>query len=327
MDSKEGIEKVAPVDAQAAGLLDPSLPWSRTEDAATANLPRKVGGQVGSPTALEGNPRQESYCSYICVLRDSDVVLEQDRKVPDYCWNTGICKDICKARTRVLPGTFSMDLLSNTEFLVYKLPKMGRGLSEAELTLFADFIRGSCLWAGVPADVFVTPRTTQQERREKAKTREYHHRITVKQLAAAQARLEDLDLAAQKPWELKENPVGRGQGMICRVDKYLAQQHGRELPWATGLGPALSAFPDRTVTPDNYLSAREPSEFEYDSKETDHEEPEDDLEEDHASLSSDSTYKSSGPDTDQTHRTNIIIKLNFKFYIYIVSMENHIANN
>ena len=25
MDSKEGIEKVAPVDAQAAGLLDPSL--------------------------------------------------------------------------------------------------------------------------------------------------------------------------------------------------------------------------------------------------------------------------------------------------------------
>ena len=62
---------------------------------------------------------------YIHVLRDSDVVLEQDRKVPDYCWNAGICKDICKARTRVLPGTFSVDLLSDTEFLVYKLPKTG----------------------------------------------------------------------------------------------------------------------------------------------------------------------------------------------------------
>ena len=53
------------------------------------------------------------------------MVLEQDRKVPDYCWNASISKDICKARTRVLPGTFSVDLLSDTEFLVYKLPKMG----------------------------------------------------------------------------------------------------------------------------------------------------------------------------------------------------------
>ena len=157
MDSKEGIEQVAPVDAQAVGLLDPSLPWSRMEDAATANPPRKVGGMVGSPTAPEGKPRWESYCLYICVLRDSDVVLEQDRKVLDYCCNAGICKDICKARTRVLPGTFSMDLLSDTKFLVYKLPKTGRGLSEAESMLFVDFIRGSYLWAGVLADVFVHP--------------------------------------------------------------------------------------------------------------------------------------------------------------------------
>ena len=56
MDSKEGIEKVVPVDAQGAGLLDPSLPQSGTEDAATANPPKKVGGPVGSPTAPEGNP-------------------------------------------------------------------------------------------------------------------------------------------------------------------------------------------------------------------------------------------------------------------------------
>ena len=57
---------------------------------------------------------------------------------------------------------------------------------------------------------------------------------------------------------------------------------------------------------DDYHSAREPSEFEYDSEETDPEEPEDDPEEDDASVGSNSTYKSSGHDTDQTHRTNII---------------------
>ena len=53
------------------------------------------------------------------------MILEQDRKVPEYCWNAGISKDICEARTRVLLGTFSVYLLSDMEFLVYKLPKMG----------------------------------------------------------------------------------------------------------------------------------------------------------------------------------------------------------
>ena len=125
-DSKEGIEKVAPVDAQAGGLLDPSLLRSGADDATAADPPREqVGSPVGSPTSLGETPRRESYCLYIRVLRDSDVVLEQDCKVPDYCWNSSISKDICEARTRVLPGTFSVDLLSDTEFLVYKLPKTG----------------------------------------------------------------------------------------------------------------------------------------------------------------------------------------------------------
>ena len=123
-----------------------------------ANPPKEwASGPAGSPTSPDGNPRWESCCLYIRVLRDSDVVLEQDRKVPDHCWNASICKDICEARTRVLPGTFSMDLLSDTEFLVFKLPKMGRGMSEAESALFADLIGGSYLWAGVLADVFMTP--------------------------------------------------------------------------------------------------------------------------------------------------------------------------
>ena len=98
MNSKEGIAQVAPVDARAAGLLDPSLLRSGMDDTATADLPREqAGGPGGSPTSLGANPRRESCCLYIRVLRDSDIVLEQDCKVPDYCWNAGICKDICEA--------------------------------------------------------------------------------------------------------------------------------------------------------------------------------------------------------------------------------------
>ena len=129
-------------------------------------------------------------------------------------------------------------------------------MSENELALFVDFIGGNYLWAGVPADVFVTPQTIQQVRRDKAKTREYCRRITVERLAAAQARLWDLDLAARKQKELRENPVGHGRGIIRRVDKYLAQQHGKESPQASGLVPVPPPMlPDRTAMLDDYLSA------------------------------------------------------------------------
>ena len=114
-----------------------------------------------------------------------------------------------------------------------------------------------------------------------------------------------MNLTAHKQKELRENLVGRGRGMIQRVDKYLAQQHGKELARAVGPVPAPPVGPERTATPDDYLSAWEPSEFEYDSEETDPGEPEDDPEEDDASVSSDSTYKSNGYDTDWTRRTNI----------------------
>ena len=146
--------------------------------------------------------------------------------MPEHCWNAGIGKDICKAWTGVLPGTFSIDLLSNTEFLVYKLPQTGWGMTRDEATLFIDRIRGGYLWAGIPAKVFATSRTTPQARRNKMKTCEYRRWLTVQWLAAAQARLQDLDLCTQKCRQNAENPTTRGQGMIHWTDKYHAQQHG-----------------------------------------------------------------------------------------------------
>ena len=172
MDSKEGIEKVAPVDAQAAGLLDPSFLRPGTHDAATADLPREwVGSPTGSCISPDEHSRRESNCLYIRVLRDFDAILEQDRKVSEYCWNASISKDICEARTRVVLGTFSIDLLSDTKFLVYRVPKTTRGMSDYEARCYADLIMGSYLWAGSPATVFVTKRTAQEARRDKVKTR------------------------------------------------------------------------------------------------------------------------------------------------------------
>ena len=252
MDSKEGIEKVTPVDAQAVGLLDPSFLWLGADDATTADPPREQADSLaGSCAMLDETSRWESYCLYVRVLRDSDAILKQDRKVPEYCWNADISKDICEAWTGVVPGTFSVDLLSDMEFLVYRLPKTGQGMSDHESVHHTDLIAGSYLWASSPAGIFITQRTMQQVRRDKARTREYHRRITVERLAAAQVRLQDLDLGAQKRKECALNLVGRGRGMIRRADKYLAQQHGREPEWVPGLAPALPIFPDRAATPDD----------------------------------------------------------------------------
>ena len=69
MDSKEGIEKVMPVNAWAAGLLDPSLLQLGVDDAAIADPPReRAGSPVRSPTSPVETPRRESYCLYIRVL-------------------------------------------------------------------------------------------------------------------------------------------------------------------------------------------------------------------------------------------------------------------
>ena len=306
MDSKEGIEKVAPVDARAAGLLDPSFLRPGTHDAAMADPSReRAGSPTGLCASLDEHNRQESNCLYVRVLRDSDAILEQDHKVSEYCWNAGISKDICEVRTGVVLGTFSVDLLSDTEFLVYHIPKTTRGMSDHEARCYADLIMGSYLWAGSPATVFVTQRTTQEARRDKVKTREYRRKITVQQLATAQARLKDPEMVTQKCQERAANPVVRGRGMIRRADKYLAQRHGKELEQIPGTVPVLPAFSDRAATPDDYHSAREPSESEYDTEETDLEEDRDDVEgdDDDVSVGSDATFKSSGHDTDRTNRT------------------------
>ena len=68
--------------------------------------------------------------------------------------------------------------------------------------------------------------------------------------------------------------------------------------------PPLPVLPPQPGMLDDYHLAREPSEFEYDSKETD--KVEDDVDEDeqddeeNASVCSDSTCRSSGHDTDRT---------------------------
>ena len=128
MDSKEGIEKVMPANTQAAGLLDPSFPQSGPDDAITSpqdtgRCPLQADSTTRSSVMPDGFCKWESHCLFVRVLKDSTELLEQDCMILEHSWNAGICKDICEARTGVVLSSFSVDLPSGTEFLLYKLPK------------------------------------------------------------------------------------------------------------------------------------------------------------------------------------------------------------
>ena len=71
-------------------------------------------------------------------------------------------------------------------------------------------------------------------------------------MAAAEARLKQMDLAARKREECKKNPEPRGRGMTCRADEFFAKQYARGN--APGLLLKLPEFPARTASPPDDFS-------------------------------------------------------------------------
>ena len=256
MDSEEGIEKLTPVDAQTVGLLDPSLPRTDLDDTVMSPKDTLVApscnwgcSQDRSPTAPEGIRKWESYCLYVRVLKDAEIILEQDHKVPGHSWNDCQNKDICEAWAGVDQGTFSVNLLSDTEFLVYTVPKTWCGMTWEQIVKFVDLIWGTYPWGGILSNMYVGQWTLAQGKRDKAKTHEYWCQITVEQLAATQAWLQELDLVIQKHKQQREDPRSCGWGMTHRADKYYAQQHGHEQELAPSPVPELPVFPPKPGSP------------------------------------------------------------------------------
>ena len=153
MDSKQGIEKAEPDDARVGALLDPSHLRSGPDETGASNVDTRTdllqaGSPTGSSVPPEGICKRESYCLFIRVLKDTDELLERDHLLPGHSWNPGICQDICKAWSGVPPSSLAVDLLSDSEFLLYKLPKTGRGMTYDEGEMFRHCIEGSYLWGG-----------------------------------------------------------------------------------------------------------------------------------------------------------------------------------
>ena len=98
------------------------------------------------------------------------MTLEQDHKVLGHSWNKCQNKEICEAWVDVDSVTFSVDLLSDTEFLVYTVPKTQCGITWNQIAQFLDLISGTYRWESILSNMYVGHLTLAQDNRDKAKT-------------------------------------------------------------------------------------------------------------------------------------------------------------
>ena len=101
----------------------------KSEDDATKRTRASPDSERSPVTVSQGMHRREAYCLLVWVAHNVDSVSALDAKVPDYVWTEVIAWDICTYQIGALPGTFVVELLSDTEFLLFQGPRSGPGIA------------------------------------------------------------------------------------------------------------------------------------------------------------------------------------------------------
>ena len=211
----------------------------------------------GHPTTVSQGMRQrEGYCLLVWVTRNVDSVSALDTKVPDYVWTEVIARDICMYWIGAPPGTFIVELLSDTEFLLFQGPRSGPRMAWEDTTHFIQALHDIRDWGGMEVTVVIGQRTMRQSLIDLANTHEYRQACVLGQLATVEGRARTLALESPRP----VSPQGRGRGYTRRANRYYVQK----AVGAPAIKPTLNVM--RPVTSEDYHSAWEPSEFEYESE-------------------------------------------------------------
>ena len=213
----------------------------------------------GSPAAASpGLRRREAYGLLVRVTLNVDSVSTLDAKVPDYVWTEAIARDICVCWVGAPANAFTMELLCDTEFLLFESPQSRPGITWENTIKYIRVLHEIRDWGSTENTVVASQHTMRQSRIDLANTREYHWPRILGRLAAIEGKAWTLALENAKT----PTPMGRGQAYTRRADWYLAQK----VAGAPALEPSLHLL--RPATPEDYHSAREPSEFEDGSEES-----------------------------------------------------------
>ena len=74
----------------------------------------------------DGLRHRESYCLLVWVVKDAVGLSEWDVRLLAHAWNEDIAIDICESQIGCPAGTYKVQLLSDTEFLLRKRPTSGQ---------------------------------------------------------------------------------------------------------------------------------------------------------------------------------------------------------
>ena len=107
-----------------------------------------------SQSALTDGLRcRESYCLLVRVVKDAIRLSKRDVRLPAHAWNEDIAVDICESQIGCPAGTYKVQLLSDTEFLLRKQPTSGPEMNWQDANAIIRLISGLFLWCGVPVSL------------------------------------------------------------------------------------------------------------------------------------------------------------------------------
>ena len=213
-----------------------------------------TGPSRSAPT--DGLRCRESYCLLVRVVKDAVGLSKQDVQLPAHAWNEDITVDICESRIGCPAGTYKVQLLSDTEFLLRKRPTSGPKMNWQDANAIIRLISGLFLWCGVPVSLAARHRSKKEAKYDLDATFTYRHTRAQERTVLSKFR-KDSKRSVISPKE----PQPRGRGMTRRANKFFAKKMagGPEPEW-----PTL-----RTIagSPDGYHLAKETSDFDDDTEE------------------------------------------------------------
>ena len=215
---------------------------------------RQTDPSRSAPT--NGLRHRESYCLLVRVVKDALGLSEWDVRLPAHAWNEDIAVDICESWLGCLPGTYKVQLLSDTEFLLRRRPTSGAEMNWQDANAVIRLIHGNFLWCGVPVSLAAGHRSKKEAKYDLDATFAYRH-IQAQERTMLNKYRKDNKKSVISPKE----PQPRGQGMTRRADKFFAKKVAR--------GPELErpALHAAVESPDGYHSAREHLDFDDDTEE------------------------------------------------------------
>ena len=167
----------------------------------------------------DGLRHRKSYCLLVQVVKDAVGLSEQDVRLLAHAWNEDIAVDICESRIGCPAGTYKVQLLSNTKFLLRKRPTSSPEMNWQDANAIIRLINGLFLWCGVLVSLAARHRSKKEAKYDLDATFAYRHTHAQERTVLSKFQ-KDSKRSVISPKE----PQPQGRGMTRRADKFFTKK-------------------------------------------------------------------------------------------------------